>query len=401
MPRHSRPRPHPVYSLRFWFLVLAVVGFTAAWKLELLPNGKAPPQTVRPGDHVELGDASDAEDAPPSDADVLVGQTEPLPVDGSGVELPEPRVMPRAATIAQSPFGTASPEFVSAPTPLAPPPVPGSRVSPDDAPSFTEPSAPAESILQAANESAPEAPNPFVEQADSSVESPTYDFTEIDANLDAGTKDADVAAHRALSELYWQRPELRPQLADRIEQTALRIYFQPQPHYFDEYHVQPGETLQAIARRYSVSWEYLERLNDIQAPRLKAGQTLKVIKGPFAAVVDLSDYEITIHCHGHYVDRFPVGIGKDGSTPIGSCTVDNKVVNPRYDGPEGSIEPDDPANPIGERWISLGNGYGIHGTIHPESIGKSESRGCIRMHNADVGVVYDLLTIGSEVVVQR
>ncbi|MFO1092947.1 MAG: L,D-transpeptidase [Planctomycetaceae bacterium] len=135
-------------------------------------------------------------------------------------------------------------------------------------------------------------------------------------------------------------------------------------------------------------------------PRLKAGQSLKVIKGPFGDV-DLSDYEITVHCHGHYVYRFPVGIGKDGSTPIGTFTVEDKVVNPQYNGPEGTIAADDPANPIGERWISLGGGYGIHGTIDPDSIGKSESRGCIRMHNKDVEIVYDLLTVGSEVVIQR
>ncbi|MFO1092946.1 MAG: LysM domain-containing protein [Planctomycetaceae bacterium] len=93
---------------------------------------------------------------------------------------------------------------------------------------------------------------------------PAFDFTQIDANLNAGTVDGDVAAHRALSELYWQHPELRPQLYERIDQTAKRIYFQPQPHYFAEYNVQPGETLQAIAKKYSVSWEYLERLNKIR-----------------------------------------------------------------------------------------------------------------------------------------
>ena len=40
-------------------------------------------------------------------------------------------------------------------------------------------------------------------------------------------------------------------------------------------------------------------------------------------------------------------------------------------------------------------------SIEPESIGKSESRGCVRMHNKDVEIVYDLLTVGSEVVIQR
>ena len=77
-----------------------------------------------------------------------------------------------------------------------------------------------------------------------------------------------------------------------------------------------------------------------------------------------------------------------------------KLVDPTYYGPDGVIAHDDPANPLGERWIDIGNSYGIHGTIDPASIGKSESQGCIRLHNDDVEAVYDLLTIGSEVVIR-
>jgi len=410
MPRHTRP--HPIHSFRFWFLVLAVAGATAAWKLELLPVGKARPAAAARPDSVELGE-SGGENAAPDNAQVFLGQSEPelapepqLPA-AAGV----PRVMPRAETVAQSPFGAAAPEFVAAPAAAAPvdipPSLPAKRISPAvtvsaDAPHSTE-NIVRQAVVQAAGESDPAeaAANPFAEPGAPTEPAVEFDFTEVDANLSAGTKDSDVAAHRELSKLYWERPELRSQLAPRIEQTARRIYFQPQPHYFAEYNVEPGETLQAIAKKYSVSWEYLERLNRIQAPRMKAGQTLKVIKGPFAAVVDLSEYKITVHCHGHYVYKFPVGVGQDGSTPLGTLTVEDKMANPPYDGPEGSFTPDDPANPVGERWISLGGGYGIHGTVAPDSIGKSESLGCIRMLKADVEIVYDLLTVGSEVVIQR
>ena len=43
----------------------------------------------------------------------------------------------------------------------------------------------------------------------------------------------------------------------------------------------------------------------------------------------------------------------------------------------------------------------IHGTIDPNSIGKAESRGCIRMQNAHVEEVYDMLTTGSEIIIRR
>jgi lipoprotein-anchoring transpeptidase ErfK/SrfK len=61
----------------------------------------------------------------------------------------------------------------------------------------------------------------------------------------------------------------------------------------------------------------------------------------------------------------------------------------------------DPQNPLGERWIDIGDSYGIHGTIDPASVGKNESRGCVRMLNSDVEEVYDFLVIGSEVTIER
>ena len=42
-------------------------------------------------------------------------------------------------------------------------------------------------------------------------------------------------------------------------------------------------------------------------------------------------------------------------------------------------------------------GYGIHGTWDDNSIGKSESAGCIRMHNRDVEELYTLVTVGTPV----
>lgn len=228
----------------------------------------------------------------------------------------------------------------------------------------------------------------------------------IDADIGANQY---LAAHKALSKLYWDDPQLRPVIQTRIDTTARSIYFDPQPHYMAAYEVQPADQIRVFARNYNVPWEYLVRLNRIADPaRVQAGEQLKVIKGPFSAVVSLSDLSMTVHAHGYYVRRYPVGVGKDGSTPIGSFHVVLKEFNPKYYGSDGVVmERDDPANPLGERWIGLddGNGqptsYGIHGTIDPGSIGKAESRGCVRLRNEDVAEVYDLLGVGSEVIIRR
>ncbi|MAT14593.1 MAG: hypothetical protein CMJ46_04910, partial [Planctomyces sp.] len=96
------------------------------------------------------------------------------------------------------------------------------------------------------------------------------------------------------------------------------------------------------------------------------------------------------------------GIGKDGSTPIGTFTVQNKLKDPVYYGPDGLvIQNDDPENPLGEYWVDIGDSYGLHGTIDPDSIGKAESKGCIRMRAADIEEVYNFLVDGSEVTIHR
>ena len=418
MRRHARP--HPLQSYRFWFVILAAVGVTAAWKLELLPIGMQHAHQTAAVPEVELGAGMSPDELGETTfSNGFLGQSEPIVDDPATTDTPAsppeqtigdaalPRVMPRVNKTPENPFGPARPEFQPAGD-LAEPAVPaaatvGTGVNSDAGISG--------SVVLTANleQEAPEQGSPPARVEVTSVAADTspapdasaIDLTAVDALLETGSPDSDIEALRTLSKMYWEQPAARPALKDRITSTSRRIYFQPQPHYMDAYEVQPGDTLEAIARQYDVSWEYLARLNRADATRIRAGQKLKVIKGPFSAIVDLSDYELTVHCHGYYVYKFPVGIGKDGATPTGTFAVQDKVVNPPYNGPEGAIAADDPANPIGERWISLGNGYGIHGTIDPDSIGKNMSRGCIRMQNKDVEVVYDLLTVGSEIVIQR
>ena len=210
------------------------------------------------------------------------------------------------------------------------------------------------------------------------------------------------AAHRALSKLYWNHKEYRPKIQDQIETTAKAIFFQSQPHFIEPYVIQQGDRLEAIAKKYQLSWEYLAKLNRTEPRRIQIGQKLKVVKGPFGAVVDLNDFALTIHLQGYFVKRYEVCIGKDGSSPIGKFSVLNKVENPPYTGPDGKvIAADDPRNPLGERWIDLGESYGIHGTIDPDSIGKAESRGCIRLRDQDIIEVYNFLVKGSEVVIRK
>ena len=239
---------------------------------------------------------------------------------------------------------------------------------------------------------------------------PELEFPEpeivIPAEIAAGLKQADqsiaagetLEAHAALSRLYWTMPEHRPFLHERLQVTAREIYANPDRHFAEPHFVEFGQTLQQIAGQYNVPWSYLARLNGVTPESLQAGSRLKVLKGPFGAVVDLKRFELTVHAHGWYVHHYRIGLGQDGGTPLGRFTVEGKETNPTWYNPKGGrIDADDPANPLGEHWISLGNQIGIHGTTDPARIGRWNPRGSIIMRNADVADVYHLLGTGSTV----
>ncbi len=228
---------------------------------------------------------------------------------------------------------------------------------------------------------------------------PSLDLADIDRQI----KSHQLAeAHQALSKIFWQQPEHRSQIQERIDSTATAIYFSPQPHVQDPYVVQAGDQLRKIASEHHIPWQYLARLNKVDPKRIREGQKLKVIDGPFGAVVTLRDFELVLHHRGQYVRSYRVCIGKDNSSPVGKFKVLNKVVSPQYTDPDGKVfAGTDPKNPLGKYWLDLGDSYGIHGTIEPASIGKAESRGCIRLLNEDVAEVHDILELGAEVIIRR
>lgn len=244
----------------------------------------------------------------------------------------------------------------------------------------------------------PSSESPLLIAARTAKDSTLVELTAIEEIYKAGDFET---ALREYSKWYWKKPEVREALQKRLDELAAKIFFSTQPHVMEPYVIQPGDQLRTIARKYNVSWEYLARLNKTDPKKIRAGQKLKVVQGPFSAVVSVSQYRLYVHLNGAYVKSYRVGLGKDNSTPLGSFTVKEKLVNPTYYGPDGVIKADDPKNPLGERWIDIGEGYGLHGTIEPETIGKNESRGCIRLLNSDVEEVYDFLTVGSQVLIQR
>ena len=54
---------------------------------------------------------------------------------------------------------------------------------------------------------------------------------------------------------------------------------------------------------------------------------------------------------------------------------------------------------LGANRLYLGDGYGIHGTDVPSSIGRSVSHGCIRVRNEDIETLFRIVDVGTPVYV--
>ena len=188
------------------------------------------------------------------------------------------------------------------------------------------------------------------------------------------------------------------------------------------YKVVSGERMATIAAKNGITWELISRVNGVEPRRMRYGQALKIFKGPFHAVVTKHLFRMDIYlgnpggAGSMFVTSFPVGLGKDNSTPTGLwlCRSGDKIRHPKYFPPPGSggqvLAADDPKNPLGGYWIALQGqdgqavgkeSYGIHGTIDPDSIGKQESMGCIRLRSEDISWVFDLLVDGKSKVVVK
>jgi lipoprotein-anchoring transpeptidase ErfK/SrfK len=55
---------------------------------------------------------------------------------------------------------------------------------------------------------------------------------------------------------------------------------------------------------------------------------------------------------------------------------------------------------LGDRRLRFGDGYGVHGTNNPASVGKAASHGCLRMRNDEVTALYDLVAVGTPIYIQ-
>ena len=248
---------------------------------------------------------------------------------------------------------------------------------------------------------------------------------EVSSNLEEGLALLDNnklgAARRSLSASLRsggltpsEEAQARGVLADLADELVFSRKIESSDLFSIDYTIRSGDTLSGIVSNMGlqVDWRFIQRINGIQRPSsIRVGQNLKLVTGPFHAVIDKESYRIDVYLgDGNdrvFVRSYGVGLGEYNSTPVGLFKVrkNSKLINPPWRNPRTRefFSADNPMNPIGERWIGLEgideqtkdlSGLGMHGTIDPDSIGTNSSMGCIRMHGEDVSQLYEMLVEG-------
>ena len=145
---------------------------------------------------------------------------------------------------------------------------------------------------------------------------------------------------------------------------------------------------------------------------------LNVAAGDIAGtsiVVDKSEGVLKVMGDGDkIVAQFPVTMGSSHDPlPIGEWKVTTYAFLPPFHyqpnlfwdakdkGADDQMLKPGPNGPVGVAWLDLNKEhYGIHGTPTPETIGRAESHGCIRMTNWDVLRLSQMLKPGFKAVFQ-
>lgn len=110
---------------------------------------------------------------------------------------------------------------------------------------------------------------------------------------------------------------------------------------------------------------------------------------PLEVIVDKEKHRLAIVSGSVILRNYEVGLGGT-KTPEGTFQISIKVMNPN-----GKSNGE-----FGSRGMQLSDtNYAIHGTNDPDSIGQDESLGCVRMDQADVEELFDMVPLGTKVTI--
>ena len=192
-------------------------------------------------------------------------------------------------------------------------------------------------------------------------------------------------------------------LEDLLGQLAGTVIYSQQDLLLPPYVVQQGETLLSIAAPLAVPWQLLAKINGVADPaRLVPGETLKLVRGPFDAVVSVSRRRLSLQVAGNYAGSFPVVVGRQIRERVGSAvpvvSVEQGDAPAEQTGPATQVAWAQP----GSRAIGLADGLAIEGVADPATVSEDTIPGTsLIVADRDLAELADILGQGSRVLVRQ
>ncbi len=180
----------------------------------------------------------------------------------------------------------------------------------------------------------------------------------------------------------------------------------------EEFHVSPG--FLKYLNPAITNWQAVPAGTPLVIPNTRAADW----SIPAARLeVDCNHFRVrAFDTNDSIIASFPCSIAKQlHKVPVGDLTFVSFAPNPNYtfdpanfpESPRAQeigkklIIPPGPNNPVGVYWLTLSAaGFGMHGTPHPETIGRRESHGCFRLTNWDITTLASMVQEGTPVSVK-
>ncbi len=224
---------------------------------------------------------------------------------------------------------------------------------------------------------------------------PASQFTTARGDIDRALAVGDLrTAHQLLTSWYGDRsltPAEQDEVSTLLSQLAGTVVYSNEFALEPHHTVMAGETLETIAARYQVPWQLLAKINGIATPEgVAPGQTLKVLRGPFSAVVDAERSEMALMVGGLYAGRFGVKVegmaNYEGEWTVAQKLPESPGISPKHVLLQGENAPGS--------FSSI-----VLGTASVDS--PAAQAGAIRVHPADQDDLFDILSVGSKVIIRK
>ncbi|MFM8378237.1 MAG: LysM peptidoglycan-binding domain-containing protein [Planctomycetia bacterium] len=318
--------------------------------------------------------------------------------------------MPQAATPPPAPAAPAVP-----PPAVALPPAPIAETAPDQPPTYLAAQAASPPVTVPPAPAAPAQPDPLPAALPAAPLSAApsagglaaaaafaSDWAEAHDKLAAGR----YAEALAVLSVWYDDTSLgveeSQRLDDLLSQLAGTVIYSQQDLLLPPHIVAAGETLQSIAAPLGVPWQLLAKINGVDDPaKLIPGEQLKVVRGPFDAVVSVARGRLSLQVGGNYAGSFPVVVGRQVQDRIGASLA---VVDVRRGTGAGTAGPTAQVAYLagsGGKSIVLGDGLSIEAVDDPAQIADRAPSTSLVVAAGDLDEIIDILGPGSHVLVRK